>query len=558
MQPLMPQSADAVWTRAKMLLREKIPERTVDNWLQEVDPKLGSDSGEEATIILRVPSSFSREYLLSRFREKIADALNEATDVPLSLELAVDEEAQLVAQERTVPSGDRGSSTEGLDGYEEGSPKTSERAPTKGSRTRSSTPSSLGRDAGGERLDEEKASPPSEVSSEDVPRDRQAGPTHSKTDRGSRTQRRESPRESGKKRGDHSNLFKASKLKQNLRSKFTFSEFVTGESNRLAHDTSFSVAREPGRRKYNPLFLFGDVGLGKTHLAQAIAHHAIDHDSVGAACYLSSERFTSEFVTAIREDALNEFSTFYRSVDLLVVDDIQFLEGKEKTQEEFFHLFNDLHQSGKQIVLCADEPPVRITGMEERLTSRFQWGLTAEFQRPSFEMRVELLRRKAEDVGLDLKQAILEVIADSITENVRQLEGALKQLSAHSKLQEGRLEMSDAKRILGNSVGVRAETRQPSIQDIIHVVAEHYSLAADELISRGRHRAVSDARQVAMYLARQLTGRSYASIGRRFGGRDHSTVIHACNKVKDRTDVQEGFEDELESIRTEVQAAVRA
>lgn len=588
----MPQSANAVWDRAKKLLRERIPEKTVDNWLQEVDPELDGESSEGVTFVLRVPSSFNREYLLSRFRQKIADALQEATDFAISLEVSVDSKLQRVSHEKSASAESSDSSADGPAHGEEPGGQASEKPPETGDRARSAPPAGLGRDVDSEQLNDEVASSPDALRRENQPQvrenpggseprtppvsevreappirraarqrapgGRKGGSAQSRTDQIPRTKKRGASRKSEEKRKEHTSLFRPSDPKRNLRPEFTFSEFVTGESNRLAHDSSFSIANEPGSTKYNPLVLYGEVGLGKTHLAQAIAHHAIDHNTVGTACYLSSERFTSEFVTAIREDALNEFSTFYRSVDLLVVDDIQFLEGKEKTQEEFFHLFNDLHQSGKQIVLCADQPPARITEIEDRLISRFQWGLSAEIQRPSFEMRVELLRLKADTIGLDLEPSILEVIADSITENVRQLEGALKQLSAHSKLQDNRLEISDAKRILGNSVSVGNETRHPTIQDIIHVVAEYYSLPADDLISRGRHQVVSDARQVAMYLARQLTNQSYASIGRRFGGRDHSTVIHACNKVKDLIDVQEGFEDELESVRMEVRSAVRA
>jgi chromosomal replication initiator protein len=318
-----------------------------------------------------------------------------------------------------------------------------------------------------------------------------------------------------------------------------------------------AVANHPGETEYNPLVVYGDVGLGKTHLAQAIANHSLASKTAERACYVSSERFTSEFVTAIRNDEFSTFSSFYRGLDLLVVDDIQFIGGKEKTQEEFFHLFNDLHQNGKQIVLCADRPPNQIDGLETRLLSRFQWGLTADIQRPGLEMRVAILQLKAEKYGLPLSQEVFELVAQNITENIRQLEGALKQLAAHSQLTDGSLTAEDASSILGESVSPEKKPRQPSVEDIIHVVSENQSVDPESLIERGRRQDISLARQVAMYFSRKMTDLSYASIGQRFGGRDHSTVIHACRKVEDLIDVEPGFEDDLVSLRSEIRQAAR-
>ena len=319
-----------------------------------------------------------------------------------------------------------------------------------------------------------------------------------------------------------------------------------------------AVAKEPGGTKYIPLVVYGEVGLGKTHLAQAIANYALEHDTASTVCYVSSEQFTSQFVTAIREDSFQAFSAHYRNVDLLVVDDVQFFGGKEKTQEEFFHLFNDLHQNGKQIVLCADRPPGKIAGIEDRLLSRFQWGLTADIQRPDLEMRMAVLQLKADQLDLDLSPKVLELLAQHITENIRQLEGALKQLSARETLINGKIDVEVVRDVLDREYGVGVETRQPEAEDIIKAVTAYFSLSSDDLVSRNRTQEISRARQVAMFLCREMTSLSYSSIGLRFGGRDHSTVIHACQKVEDQLEVQEGFDEKLKDVRSAVRRQLRS
>lgn len=590
----MPQSSNAVWDRALTLLRERIPRKTVENWLRTAKFGVSSDESGTYTAEIQVPSSFCRNYLRSNFRRQIEETLEEVLEGSVSLTLLVD---------KNPTSSNPGDSSESTDSKpssascDSPSPGTSSGSSTRPQRGESGRDDSLTRPGSGEETEEDVSqgastsrnnpdhsgptrtdggsAPPSrprEVkdtpSSEDVSAVQSSSKTPSEStgtapqsvasSPPSARRRERRPQAAPVEESPANDSSTHSGGRQNLRSGFTFEEFIQGESNRLAYSSSFSVAKRPGKTDYNPLVLFGKVGLGKTHLAQAIANYSVGRDTTGTVCYLSSERFTSQFVSAIREDRFNAFSAFYRSVDLLVVDDIQFLEEKEKTQEEFFHLFNDLHQSGKQIVLCADRPPGRIAGIEDRLLSRFQWGLTAEIQRPSFEMRIKLLERKASNIGLELDSSVLEIVADSLTENVRQLEGAVKQLSAHAKLRGETLDIADVKQILGDEVGVQAERRRPQLKEIIEVVASHYSLSPDDLISRGRQKTISNARQVAMYFGRDMTSLSYASIGRRFGGRDHSTVIHACKKVQDQIDVHDEYEEEIESIQSEIRRTIHA
>lgn len=569
----MSHSAEALWQRAIPLLREKVPERTIQNWFADAEPESDDSEEDGSSIRLRVPTSFSRDYLQRNFRREIKGALEEASGRSVSLSIIVDE-----SLDKDCAAGDSIPPSKELD-LQEGSssnPQSSDSAARGSGRstpedgaTQNRTPSTETRQ---DPVDRSSASPPSGTQSTpeakgSVGRAESSSPPLPSAHTIKTSSRRKKTDGSppvpspgtgrGKAEGQDEPAFSHSaNPRSNLRSEFTFEQFLEGDSNRLARSASVAVAKHPGETDYNPLVVYGEVGLGKTHLAQAIANFSVEHATAEKIRYVSSERFTSEFVTAIREDRFSAFSDYYRSVDLLVVDDVQFLEGKEKTQEEFFHLFNDLHQHGKQIVLCADRPPSRIEGIEERLLSRFQWGLTADIQRPDLEMRLAVLQMKAENLGLDLAPEIYDVIAESITENVRQLEGALKQLSAHSQLIEGNLSVDDAREILGDEIGLQAEPRQPNVEEIIRAVADHHSLSADDLISRGRKQKISNARQIAMYFSRELTDLSYASIGRRFGGRDHSTVIHACRKIRDYIDVQSGFEEDLTSVRSRIRREV--
>jgi chromosomal replication initiator protein len=339
--------------------------------------------------------------------------------------------------------------------------------------------------------------------------------------------------------------------KQHLRPEYTFDEFIEGDGNRLARSAAFAVAQEPGSTNYNPLLVYGGVGLGKTHLAQAVANYALEHNTAERVLYVSSDRFTSQFVQSVRENRIAAFSSYYRQADLLIVDDVQFFGEKEKTQEEFFHIFNDLHQNGKQIFLCADRPPAEIPGIEERLLSRFQWGLSADIQRPDLETRIAILQRKAARQDIAIAPDVLELIAQRIDSNVRQLEGTLTRLTALVQLDGRKLDLDTARRFLREHTD--EEPTALDAGDIIEKVAEYFHLEKGDLLSRSRKQSVAQARQIAMYLCRELTEESYAHIGSRFGGRDHSTVIHAYRKIEEELSSDPDLRDDVSSLQSELQ-----
>ena len=316
-----------------------------------------------------------------------------------------------------------------------------------------------------------------------------------------------------------------------LNARFTFANFVVGESNQLAHAAAMAVAEMPGRTRYNPLFIYGSVGLGKTHLAQAIGNTLLENDPTASALYVTSEKFTNDFIDSISKRCTSEFVAHYRSVDVLLIDDIQFLAGKESTQEQFFHTFNTLHQNGKQVVLTADRPPREIKCLEERLLSRFQWGLAADIRPPDFETRVAILQKKLEGEDIVLPEDVLVYIARSAHANIRQLEGALVRLMAVTSLSGTTVTLETAQDLLRDTL---SPARTPiTVKAIMAAVTRFFGVPEAVLTSKRRTQDVATARQVAMYLARTLTSQSLKTIGAEFGGRDHSTVIHAVNVVRD-------------------------
>jgi chromosomal replication initiator protein len=317
-----------------------------------------------------------------------------------------------------------------------------------------------------------------------------------------------------------------------LNPKFTFESFVVGESNQLAHAAAEAVAEMPGSTKFNPLFIYGSVGLGKTHLAQAIGNMVLEDNPGASVIYVTSEKFTNEFIDSLSRKTMSAFTSHYRSVDVLIIDDIQFFSGKESTQEQFFHTFNALHQSGKQIVLTADRPPRDIKGLEERLLSRFQWGLAADIRPPDFETRMAILKKKLEGEDIILPGDVLAFIARGAHSNIRELEGALVRLIAVSSLNKSEITLETAQQILRDTL---SPTRKPiTITAINSVVGHTFGIAENMILSKRRTQDVAMARQVAMYLARTLTSMSLKTIGAEYGGRDHSTVIHAVNVVRDQ------------------------
>jgi chromosomal replication initiator protein len=328
---------------------------------------------------------------------------------------------------------------------------------------------------------------------------------------------------------------------------YTFDNFIKGESNQLARAAASAVANNPGGTSFNPLVIYGGTGLGKTHLIQAVGNYALDNNKARRVIYVSSEKFTVEFVDAIQSDRISDFSSFYRSMDILIVDDIQFFSGKEKTQDNFFHTFNELHQLGKQIILSSDRPPKELKGLDDRLLSRFQWGLTSDIQPPDLETRIAILRKKSADSGIELPQDVVECIAANVTSNVRQLEGCLISLLAKVSLDGREINVDLAKEALRTVVG---DVKSPvTIEEIQRAVCEYYALPEDLLRAKTRKQEVVNARQIAMYLAKELTNSSLKTIGLHFGGRDHSTVIHAYQSVEDQMNLDPKYNANVTQIK---------
>ncbi|MFN3218096.1 MAG: chromosomal replication initiator protein DnaA [Acidimicrobiales bacterium] len=333
--------------------------------------------------------------------------------------------------------------------------------------------------------------------------------------------------------------------------RYTFDSFVTGTSNRFAHAAALSVAERPSR-SYNPLFIYGDAGLGKTHLLQAIGSYVNDNYAGSRTLYVSTETFLSEFIEAIRANTRAEFKRRYREIDVLLVDDIQFMAGKEGMQEEFFHTFNTLYQANKQIVLSSDRPPDAIATLEDRLRSRFKMGLITDIQPPDLETRIAILRKKAEAGPMAVPDDVMEFIASNVTDNIRELEGALTRVSAFANLYEKPLTVELATDVLHDLVAVRQP--RPITPDLImDTTSEMFGFTREEIIGQRRHRPLVTARQIAMYVFRDLTDLSYPAIAREFGGRDHTTVIHAVDKIgslmADRRQIYEQVTELIQRIK---------
>jgi len=337
--------------------------------------------------------------------------------------------------------------------------------------------------------------------------------------------------------------------------KYTFDNFVVGPSNRFAHATAEAVANDPGKA-YNPLFIYGGVGLGKTHLLQAIGHHNKKHNARLSVLYITSERFTNELIESIRNDRMIGFRNKYRNLDVLLIDDIQFLAGKESTQEEFFHIFNTLYEAHKQIVISSDSTPKEIPTLEERLRSRFQWGVIADIQPPDIETRIAILRKKAEAEKIFIPDDVVLFLASQIKSNIRELEGSLIRIVAFSSLTGTEVTVDRAKEILKDIITKDAIIAPITIELIQKVVSKHFHLDAKDMKSKKRTDAVAFPRQVAMYLARTLTEYSTTEIGMEFGGRDHTTVMYACEKIKMKLAGDPFFSALVNRITQEVKTGV--
>ena len=338
-----------------------------------------------------------------------------------------------------------------------------------------------------------------------------------------------------------------------LNPNYTFEEFVVGSNSQFAYSAALAVAKDPGGTKFNPLLIYGGVGLGKTHLLQAIGNFVIAENSRKKVRYVTSEAFYREFVESIQHNRINELSTYYRhEVDVLLMDDVQFMSGKDRTQEEFFHIFNSLHQSRKQIVLTSDAPPGELKGLEDRLVSRFQWGLFVDIQQPDRETREAILRRKALALNLDISDDIISFLAEAIDSNIRILEGAIRQLLLQASIKHSDITMELAKEIV-NRTGVNRPAKKITPEDITNVVANYFVVEVDKIIEQGRGtKEVAQARQLAMFLMKELTSASLKSIGQRFGGRDHSTVVHAIKTIEKAMEKDDQFKRSVDAIMSKL------
>ncbi|MGD1890304.1 MAG: chromosomal replication initiator protein DnaA [Cyclobacteriaceae bacterium] len=341
------------------------------------------------------------------------------------------------------------------------------------------------------------------------------------------------------------------KTDTNLNDKYSFDTYIEGDCNRLARSAGYAVAQSPGSTSFNPLMIYGGVGLGKTHLVQAIGNEIKRKQGHKFVVYVSSEKFTSQFIEALKNNNVQKFTNFYLQVEALILDDVQFLAGKEKTQEIFFHIFNHLQQSGKQIIMTSDCPPSDLHGLTERLLSRFKWGLTADLQTPDFETRIAIIERKLQAEGLNLPFEVVEYLAYNVDTNIRELEGTLISLVAHASLDKQEISLSLAKNILKNIV--QNNVPEVDIDHIIKTVSRHFNVSLPDLKSKSRKKEVVVPRQIAMYFAKEYTQHSLKAIGYHFGGRDHATVIHACRSVQEMVKVNGKFSAEVKNLQNQFQ-----
>ncbi|TCK86793.1 chromosomal replication initiator protein DnaA [Natranaerovirga hydrolytica] len=336
----------------------------------------------------------------------------------------------------------------------------------------------------------------------------------------------------------------------NLNSRYTFNTFVVGNNNKLAHAAALAVAESPAEA-YNPLFIYGGVGLGKTHLMHSIAHFILEENNISKVLYVSSEKFTNELINSIRDDKNEEFRRKYRSIDVLLVDDIQFIAGKERTQEEFFHTFNTLYEAKKQIIISSDRPPKDIETLEERLRSRFEWGLTADIQAPDYETRMAILTKKAEIENLNIPNDVVQYVASNIKSNIRELEGAMNKILAFSTLVHREITKELAEDALKDLITPN-ETKEITIDFITEVVAQHYGLNADDILSKKRTREIAYPRQIVMYLSRKLTDISLQNIGKTLGNRDHTTIMHGSDKISSELKEDAGLKNSIEILTKKI------
>lgn len=334
---------------------------------------------------------------------------------------------------------------------------------------------------------------------------------------------------------------------------YTFDSFIEGDCNRVARRAGKTVADKPGATSFNPLVIYGGVGLGKTHLAQAVGNEVKKNNAAKVVLYVSSEKFINQFQDHSRNNAINDFIHFYQLIDVLIIDDVQFFNRAEKSQDALFAIFNHLHQSGKQLILTSDKPPKDLEGVQERLLSRFRWGLSADLQMPDYDTKIEILEKKMKNDGLDMPREVVKYIAYNINSNVRELEGALISLLAQSSLNKREIDLDLAKKVLRNFV--KTSSKEITIDTIQKMVCDFFDVPYEKLLQKTRKREIVQARQITMFLAKAFTKNSLKTIGEHFGGRDHTTVIHSCQTVKDLMDTDSSFKESVMELQQKVQLA---
>jgi chromosomal replication initiator protein len=344
---------------------------------------------------------------------------------------------------------------------------------------------------------------------------------------------------------------KTFKHESNLNKDHRFENFIEGDCNRLGRNAGIAISKKPGNNSFNPFVLYGGVGLGKTHLAQAIGNSILELTPQLNVLYVSAEKFTNQLIQSIKNNSVNDFTNFYAMVDVLIIDDIQFLSGKQKTQEIFFHLFNTLHNAGKQIILTSDRPPKDLVDIEDRLISRFKWGLSADMQTPDLETRMAIVSQKLTDSGLDVPPEIVELIAYNIKNNVRELYGLANTLKAQVTINGRKISIELVKEVLRGFISTQA--KEVTVDLIQRIVSDHYSITQEKLVSASRRRTFVEARQIAMYLTKEMTKLPLKNIGEAFGGRDHSTVIYSCSSVCNLMDTDEKVKSDVEEITKKLQ-----
>lgn len=343
-------------------------------------------------------------------------------------------------------------------------------------------------------------------------------------------------------------------IESGLNATYNFDNFIEGDCNRLCRSAGYAVAQKPGGTAFNPLVIYGATGLGKSHLAQSIGNEVKQNFPNKTVLYTNAERFTNQFIESLKNNSVNDFVHFYQLIDVLIIDDIHFFANKAKTQDIFFHIFNHLHQESKQIVLTSDRPPRDLEGVEERLLSRFKWGLSADLQAPDFETRVAILEKKMYADGIELPKDVVEFVAYNITNNVRELEGALVSLLAQASLNKKQIDLDLAKKIVKNFV--KNMSREVSIDFIQKAVCDYFEVPVEKLKEKTRKRQVVQARQLSMYLSKNFTKHSLKAIGKHFGGRDHSTVIHSCQAIQNLMDTDTKFRESVDDLQKKIQMSI--